>query len=467
MFFIKHRNAQPDSEKVSPKNAASVRVAIVGGGSAGLLAAGALASLVGSVTVFEKRCKVRWKSSARTARNMTGYALLAGGIEALNDISPQIVDRMLALGARLGDSTSDVVFAEGAARSPRVKSGLCTLTASKHVIEDAIREWTSSIPGILLVEATVRRAEWKDGVWQLDTAGEESPVEFDFIVDATGRRNLSDTRDFLPSKRKAIPLVHSYNLNLLIVSCLASSAGDNGSGQLVLRNSPPPAGRFGTQLMKLQGDLVQAAVAQRFDFPDRWSEEALLETASLAEETFDVITGSLIRTKFSSAYWRRDEVKRTRCGPFIRIGDALISTNPVFGMGISTAAIAAHTLQQAILKASEERFCVRRAIREFDRRVTPRLELAWQVSSWTDKCYIERKETSLVWWNFQRVIRPIRGRLISDPQFCHSLMAAANLKSKWPFAVTLLGAAAAALRSCRQMKPSQELDRLQKIEGAR
>ena len=160
-----------------------------------------------------------------------------------------------------------------------------------------------------------------------------------------------------------------------------------------------------------------------------------------------------IRPRRVSSQWQstayRSYIERAEHHPasFLVLGDALMSTNPIYGLGISSAAIEARELRNAVkecLSASNTTLIVPK----YYAAVRRTADLAWKVSSWSDKCYPRVEDwlsTAL------KILAPVRSTAMTYPTFCRQLYGAVALSTAKSFERTLLNMALTALKSwaCR------------------
>ena len=121
---------------------------VLGGGIAGLLTAQVLADRYARVTIVERD---RLPSGAEHRRGVPHghhvHGMLPGGRQILEDLLPGFTARVVAEGGFAGDVLANVCWYLGGRPLRRADTGLTALSASRPLIEAAIRELEQQLYG--------------------------------------------------------------------------------------------------------------------------------------------------------------------------------------------------------------------------------------------------------------------------------------------------------------------------------
>ncbi|NDW07460.1 hypothetical protein [Jiella pacifica] len=424
-------------------------VAIIGGGLAGLLAALAVEPFSKSVRIFERRLDVVQGDTSARSTQKYGYAIVSGGLDSIQELSPSLFEALTSGGACLVDASAQVRFYEGAVISPTLTSNLRILTASRTHIAEAIHKQVQLYPRIRVEHAVVERV-FPAGIKAVVETNAEK-MSFDLVIDASGRRPMSDNhRPFSHNFYSAgITTPVSYEPDVTIRSIVVDSWTDHDQDwALLVGNMPPPEGRAGSQIMRIENGQVQVAVAERFSRGSSTTTASEIIQASLpaaiASKVTNYLDGRMLRQqRYRFAY--RTQIERTKRHPvsFLVLGDALMSTNPIYGLGIASAAIEAQALRNAVkecLRINDTTLIVSKYYSSI-RRTT---NLAWKVSSWTDKCYRLGNDRLS---GIVKLLTPVRSAAMKDPTACSQLYRAVALSTSASFERTILHMVFAAFKN--------------------
>lgn len=410
-------------------------VGIVGAGPAGMLAALACQPYATSIRIFEKNPE---RASGRKPQPHLeyGYAVVSGGLEAVRGLSRSLFEELISGGAGFGDALANVRFCEGDTISPSVASDLSILTASRGYIVRTIRSHLDRFSNIS-IERSVVGEVLAAGERAAIVAGEDRWL-FDLVIDASGRRPEGRRPFDAAFYDKKRPEVERYDPAVLIRNViLKEQEFDLANWLLLLGNVAPPDGQFGSQIMRLENGSVQIAVAEReCSSGSRVAAEKILR-ASFPPSYADLAVSGIQGRALSSQHYRH--AYKTRYpfdghpDKFLTIGDAMMSTNPVYGLGISCAAIAAFNLRTAIERSLELNDATQ-IVPLYHASSRTTAEFAWQVSRWTDVCYSDDKGSLS---SVQKLLRPFRNMIIADPAACKLLFAGTALITEHSFGKVL------------------------------
>ena len=365
---------------------------VIGASIAGLLAARVLAEHVGRVVVLDRDTLPEDAVPRGGApQSAHAHALLSRGLRALEELFPGLTDDLVAQGALPGDPQE--VFrwiTDGRAMAP-ARSGLRTLMVGRPLLEREVRRRTLADPRITVHGRIGVRDLLHDGSGRVtgvagmdrdDPALELRRWDADLVVDASGRRSRAPqwlaALGFEPPEEERVEVDLSYATRQYRRD---SAHADGALG--VLLNASPGIERGGG-LFAQEGDRWLCTLAGLFGDrppidPDGFEAYAATLCSPLLH---DVITSSVPldeprRFRFPASVRRRYE--RLACSPrgLLVIGDAICSFDPVYGQGMTVAALEALALREVLAGGVDRP----RLAQEFWQACAAAVDTPWQMSA--------------------------------------------------------------------------------------
>jgi 2-polyprenyl-6-methoxyphenol hydroxylase-like FAD-dependent oxidoreductase len=361
---------------------------VVGGGIAGLLATRVLADAFARVTLLERDSL----SDSVVARRGTQQAnhvhiLLEAGRHTIEDLFPGYGDDITDGGGLVVDAGTDVryfqdgaFFAPGSADHP-------VLCASRPLFESTIRQRVRALSGVSI------RAPRHVTEYLTDDAGDvtgvavrtedgEDDLRCDLVVDGTGRTSM--TPDWLERAGFGAPPVDEVRVDLAYSTLVVDRPPSDRRGYLV---GPSPARpRGGTVLPVEDHRWLVTLFGLHGDHPPRDLEGFRSFAASLpTPEVSDVLerherrSGDIHHYPFPTNRWVRYERLEEFPAGVLPIGDAIASFNPIYGQGMSVAALEALSLHHALRSDGLDGL----ADRYFD-RTTSVVDTVWRITVGAD-----------------------------------------------------------------------------------
>jgi 2-polyprenyl-6-methoxyphenol hydroxylase-like FAD-dependent oxidoreductase len=366
---------------------------IIGASIAGLLAARVLAESVGRVVVLD-RDTLPEDAVPRggVPQSAHAHALLSRGLRALEEVLPGLTAQLEAHGALSGDPQEAFRWiTDGRSMTPG-RSGLCTLMISRPLLEREVRRRVMADPRISIEERVEVRALLHDGadrVTGVTGVDRDAPAgdqlrrwDAGLVVDASGRRSRASA--WLSALGFAPPAEERVEVDLTYATRQYRRDPADVDGALgVIVNASPDTQRGGG-LFAQEGDRWICTLAGLFGDrppidPDGFEAYAATLCSSLLH---DVITSSVPldeprRFRFPASVRRRYERLARSPRGLLVTGDAVCSFDPVYGQGMTVAALEALVLRDVLRQGMDRPSLAQ----EFWRGCASVVDVPWQMST--------------------------------------------------------------------------------------
>jgi 2-polyprenyl-6-methoxyphenol hydroxylase-like FAD-dependent oxidoreductase len=389
-----------------PENAnecAARRAIVIGAGMAGLMAARVLADHFESVHIIE-RDELPDEAASRKGVPQARYVhqLLMRGRLILEQLFPGIESELVACGAVSLDWYADVHWFGPAGWMARGERGFLTWSTSRDLLEFIVRRRVLSdkrismqtncdviglAKGTAAGAAAALRVRRRSPV---QPAPEEVCIETALVVDASGRSShMPIWLRELGYERPRETTVNAFVGYASRLYRIPSQHADAAWKALVVHSRPPVCPRSGT-IFPVEGNRwIVTLTGACADYPPT-DDAGFLEFArSLRSRAlYDAIVGAEPLTAVS--HYRRMENRLRHYERLARwpegivvVGDAVCGFNPVYGQGMTVAALDAQLLD-AHLREAAGKHAIGQA---FQREVAAARRAAWTLSTGVDYRY--------------------------------------------------------------------------------
>lgn len=407
---------------------------VIGASVGGLSAASALAEFYEQVTVVDRdRMPAGDEGRRAVPQGRHCHALLPRGVEALDTLLPGIVDELIEAGAPTYEAMSDFRFSVAGHEIARVALGAGGVTASRPFVESHLRRRVSALPEVRLRERTdavglTASGDRVTGARLLgrDAGSAEEAIPADLVVAATGRsgrveawlEDLGYGRP--PAESLPVDVGYSSRTYRLEPGALADAMILIGARPGRPRGMALFAQEGGRRLLTLSGYGEHRPPSEPEAF------EAFLETVAPADVLAALRAGEPLEDpvayRFPANHRRRYERMRRFPAGLLPLGDAICSFNPLYGQGMTVAALEAEALRSCLAKGT------RQLERRYLRAASAVVEHAWQMAVGGDLSLpeIEGERPLPV-----RLVNAYVGRLLAraerDPEAAAAFMHAAGM----------------------------------------
>jgi 2-polyprenyl-6-methoxyphenol hydroxylase-like FAD-dependent oxidoreductase len=378
---------------------------VIGGSLAGMLAARVLSEHFDEVTVLERdelSGPLASRKGIPQARH--AHALMARGCGVMERLLPGMTAELVRAGAEVRDATLDVLTMSPQGWYVRCAGGPSLLSCSRDLIDYTVRTWVAAIPnvrirhgvevdGLIPAPITINRSRVA-GVrfrsrpvsFVADRVREE--LAADLVVVADGRN--SRLPDWLTAIGYDPPQETVVNSFQGYASRRYRPAPDfKADWRAVYIQQAPPEHPRGGLIAPVEGGLwLVSLIGGDGEYPPV-DDEGFLEfarslrspviyNAIAAAEPLTPITGNRATANRTRHYDRLPQFPEG----LVALGDAVRAFNPVYGQGMSAAAIGAEVLEQWLRDAPSRSGPGRGRV--FQCSLARATAAAWQLSTGAD-----------------------------------------------------------------------------------
>ncbi|MBQ1024065.1 NAD(P)/FAD-dependent oxidoreductase [Micromonospora sp. C95] len=342
-------NAVRPPDQASPVIGKAV---VIGGSIAGMLAARVLSDHAESVVVVDRDDLHATGGRPGVPQGTQLHALLPGGFLLLERLFPGFREQAMAQGAIEAPPAARRSYLDGRLKVV-VPDDADSLAGSRPLLESLIRQQVLRLPNVKTVTARatglVFDGEVTSGV-RCDVGGSPGVEHADLVVDAMGRS--SRLSDWLAEAGWERPALRRMTVNLNYATALFRRHETNPEHAVVLALHSPTASVdvAGAAFFAIEDGRWMAMMAGYGENrPGRTAEDFVRRLREQFPPEFAVVADSEllgdVQTYRHADSRRRDFHAVTRLpAALVSVGDAVASFNPVYGQGITAAALHAACL---------------------------------------------------------------------------------------------------------------------------
>ena len=367
---------------------------VIGAGIGGLAAARVLAPRYRRVLVLDRDELPDCPAPRRgVPQGNHGHVLLVAGQQALERLFPGLDAELVAAGATPFDPGTGLRLHRYGRVYPPLATDLRLVSMSRPLLETRLRRRVLGLPTVALRTGTAVAGLTGTGTAVTGvTTGDGEAIRADLVVDCSGRGSRSDR--WLAALGYPAPAALEVRVGVgYATRLLHRDPGDlPGAVGVFVLPTPPDEKRVGL-VVPVEDDrwLVSlggwhGAHAGPGDDGFRAHAAALPEPSIAALLARARPAGQIVTITFPASRWRRfDRLARPAAG-YLALGDAVCSFNPVYGQGMTCAAMQAEELGRVLDRYPRAGVAMSRA---FHRAVARVIATPWRFAVGGDFAFAE------------------------------------------------------------------------------
>lgn len=360
---------------------------VLGGGVAGLLAARVLADTYTRVVVVDRDQLIGVTGSRPgVPHGRHAHALLARGQQILDELFPGLTEELVAVGVPVGDLACDLRWYFNGQRLRPGRTGLLSVSATRPVLESHVRNRVHALPNVSFVQrcdilSLITEPDGRVAGARVRHVGGhgEQDLKADLVVDATGRG--SRVPAWLAEMGYQRPEEDRVKIGLAYTTCNFRLRSDPYGTDLSINPVASPENPRGAFFPKLPGNISMLSLTGILgDHPptDRdgfFAFAKSLPVPDIYEAIHDAeLLDDPVRFHFPASVRRRYERLTRFPEGLLVMGDGVCSFNPVYGQGMTVAALEAMALRDHLRRG-------RPRPRQFFHDIARVIDAPWDISA--------------------------------------------------------------------------------------
>jgi 2-polyprenyl-6-methoxyphenol hydroxylase-like FAD-dependent oxidoreductase len=366
---------------------------VLGGSVAGLLAARVLAERYLHVTVVERDLLPAAGGHRRgVPQGRHVHGLLPRGRELIEELFAGFTDELVAAGATTGDELAQGRWLFSGHRLARAASGRTSVFLSRPMLEGHLRARVRAVPTITIADGcdvlgltSTADRERVTGVHVLDRdpLGTARTLTADLVLDATGRGSRTPVRleqfGYKPPGQERVEIGVCYasrNFRLRpdalegdrLILCGGTVEHPHGGALSVQEN--------GRHIVSVAGMLGEPPPTELTAFRTFAASMPFPDIADAIHDAEPIGEPATYRYQANQRH-RYERLRRFPAGLMV-LGDAVCSFNPIYGQGMTVAALQAHALRALLANGQ----CPSPA--QYFRAIAKVIDPAWEMTTGAD-----------------------------------------------------------------------------------
>jgi 2-polyprenyl-6-methoxyphenol hydroxylase-like FAD-dependent oxidoreductase len=367
---------------------------VIGASMGGLSAAAALAPHYTRVTLLERDALTDEPTSRRgVPQGKHSHGFQPGGLIALDDLLPGIENELVAEGAPRGDVGTDTTFTVGGSRFVNNYVGVCTIGITRPFLEHRVRRRVAALANVVIrdhVEVTGLVAANRgrvDGV-RLESTETRAPevLDADLVVDTSGK--VSKLPAWLTELGYQQPAEERVTCRMAYLTRRWRLDPSTAHDAIVSVVTPAQQPHFGVIIAQEDGTHIVTLGGLLDSAPQRADDAYVAFARSLPDQVIaDALVGATPVTGYQPSHFpasvrRRYDRLRDFPAGLLALGDSIAAFNPMYGQGMSVAALEARELRDTLARGPLDARAFFKAAHRIE-------DVAWKISTGGDLRYPE------------------------------------------------------------------------------
>jgi 2-polyprenyl-6-methoxyphenol hydroxylase-like FAD-dependent oxidoreductase len=370
------------------------RAVVLGASMAGLLAARVLNDAYERVTVVERDALPTGPETRDgVPQGKHVHVLLEAGRATISDLFPGYGEDLVDAGGLIIDVGEELRhYDQGGYLTPPA-TRMEMYCASRPLLETVVRQHLTELDGLTIRDGTQFAA------YQTDTAGDRvdgvrvrddgalETLAADVVVDATGRTSRTPT--WLAENGYGEPPVEEIEVDMVYSTIRVDRPEGDRRMPFVPQSAPRTRGGAafpveGGEWVVTLGGMHETDPPATIEGFLPYARQLPIEDIATILATHEVMSDGVERYPFPSNRRVHYEDLDRFPGGLVVLGDAIASFNPIYGQGMSVAALEALTLHETLAASGEEPLGKR-----FVERAADVVDIAWRMAVGSDAAFEE------------------------------------------------------------------------------